>query len=223
VSFQDTSPQKWLPTIASLVVLPPWIWLAVRTKNCLQVITVHSVPFPKRTIWLTKMLALIIGAGGVFGATTELGMPWFLAIVPSATVIFFALRERVREVIPPNPVQDASAYGSSWEQYRKLRIAYLRSCMWSGAAFLSLMVMLAFADELPNAVQIGLFAFCLVALIATGAVAGLQQLKLIRWACPRCGCAFRGFWGRPWMPKNCVYCGLPREGNAIDISHANSR
>jgi len=75
VNFQDSSPQKWLPAIASLVVLPPWIWLAVRTKNCLQVITVHSIPFPKRTIWLIKILALIIGAGGVFGVTTELGTP----------------------------------------------------------------------------------------------------------------------------------------------------
>jgi hypothetical protein len=203
-------------------VLPPWIWLAVRTQNCLQVITAHTIPFPKRTIWLTKALALIIGAGGVFGATTELGMPWFLAILPSAAVVFFALRERVDEVIPPKPVQDASAYRASWEQYRKLRTTYLRSSLRPGAALLSLILVLALADKLPNVVRIGLFAFCLVALIASGAVAGLMQLKLIRWACPRCGCAFRGFWGRPWMPKNCVYCGLPREGNGTDISHASS-
>lgn len=222
MSLQDTSPQKWLPTIAPLIVLPPWIWLAVRTKNCLQVITVHSVPFPKRTIWLIKMLALIIGAGGVFGATTELGTPWFLAIVPAGTVVFFALRERVEEVIPPKPVQDAFVYRSSWEEYRKLRTAYLRSCVWPGAAFLSLIRMSAFADKLPNAVQIGLFAFCLVALIATGAVAGIKQLKWLRWPCPRCGCSFRGFWSRPWLPKTCVYCGLPREENAIVNSHANS-
>jgi hypothetical protein len=74
MTLYDTSPQKWLVTIASLIVLPPWVWLAVRTKNCLQVITVRSIPFPKRTIWLIKILALIIGAGGVFGVTTELGM-----------------------------------------------------------------------------------------------------------------------------------------------------
>jgi hypothetical protein len=222
VSFQDTSPQKWLPTIAALVVLPPWIWLAVRTKNCLQVITARTIPFPKRTIWLTKILALIIGAGGVFGAATEFGMPWFLAIVPSATVIFFALRERVEDVVPLKPVQDVSAYRSSWEQYRELRTAYWRSCIWQGAAILCLILTIALAGKLPNAVEIGLLAFCLVALIATSGVATLKQFKLIRWACPRCGCAFRGFWGTPWMPKKCVYCGLPRDGNAIGISHANS-
>jgi hypothetical protein len=223
VSFQAPSPQKWLPLIASVVVLPPWIWLAVRTKNCLQIITVRSIPFPKRTIWLIKVLALIIGAGGVFGAATKLGMPWFLAIVSSAAVIFFAVRERVEEVIPPKPVQDASAYRSSWEQYRKLRSAYVRSSIWPGAAFLALVLLSAFADKLPNAIQIALFAFCLVALIATGAAAGLKKFQWLRWPCPRCGFAFRGFWGRPWMPKNCVYCGLPREDNAIDISHANFR
>lgn len=84
--------------------------------------------------------------------------------------------------------------------------------MWPGDAFLSLVIVAAFADRLQNALQIGLISFFMVALTATGVVAGLKQLKLIRWACPRCGCAFRGFWGRPWMPKNCVYCGLPREG-----------
>jgi membrane-associated protease RseP (regulator of RpoE activity) len=193
--------------------------------DCLQVITLQCTAFhfPKRTIWLIKILALIIGAGGVFGVTTELGTPWLLAVVPSASVIFIALRERVEEVIPTKPVQDASAYRSSWEQYRKLRTAYLRSSVWPGAAFLCLIIVSTFADRLQNAAQIGLLAFFLAALIVTGTVAGLKQLKLIRWACPRCGCAFRGLWGKPWMPKNCVYCGLPREANTIDTSHANSR
>lgn len=163
-----SSQEKLLPAIASLVVLPPWIWLAVRTKNCLQAITAHSIPFPKRTIWLIKMLALIIGAGGVLGAAPELGMPWLVAI---------------------------------------------------GVA---LILVAAFADRLPKTVQIGLFPLCLVAAIAAIAVMSYRQLKWLRWPCPRCGCAFRGLW-RPWLPRNCVYCGLPREGNAIDFSHANSR
>lgn len=51
--------------MAPLVVLPPWIWLAVRTQHCLQVITAHSVPFSKRTIWLVKALAVFVGAGGL--------------------------------------------------------------------------------------------------------------------------------------------------------------
>jgi hypothetical protein len=217
-----SSQEKLLPAIASLVVLPPWIWLAVRTKNCLQAITAHSIPFPKRTIWLIKMLALIIGAGGVLGAAPELGMPWLVAIMLSSTVVFFAVRERVQEVVPPKPVQDYSAYQASWRQCRQLRSTYMWSCTWFGAIGVALILVAAFADRLPKTVQIGLFPLCLVAAIAAIAVMSYRQLKWLRWPCPRCGCAFRGLW-RPWLPRNCVYCGLPREGNAIDFSHANSR
>ena len=211
MSFQDTFLQKLLPTIASFVVLPLWLWLAVRTKNCLQVITLHTIPFPKRTIWLTKILALIIGAGGVLGATTELGMPWFLASLLSGIVIFLAFRESVQEVIPRKPVQDASAYQSAWKQYRDLRSAYMRSWTWFGTSFLSLILMNIFANKLPKVAQISLSIVCLVALMASVGVMGFTQLKWLRWPCPRCGCSFRGFWGRPWLPKNCVYCGLPKE------------
>jgi hypothetical protein len=220
VSFQDSSPQKWPPIIASLVVLPPWIWMAVRTKHCLQVITMHSIPYPKRTIWLIKILALIVGAGGVFGATAELGMPWFLAILPAGTVIFFALRESVQEIVPPKPVQDASAYQSSWQQYRHLRGTYMRSWRWFGAAFLTLILISALADKLPKTIQIGLFAFCLVAVIASVAVISVKRLKWFRWPCPRCGRSFRGSW-RPWLPRRCVYCALPRGEEGA--SHAASQ
>ena len=222
MNFQDGSPQKWLPAIASLIVLPPWIWLAVRTGHCLQAITMHSIPFAKRTIWLTKMLALIIGAGGVFGVAIELNMPWFLAILPSGTVVFFALREQVRELVPPKPVQDASVYQSSWQQYRHLRSLYMPSWGWFGAVGLSMILDAAFADKLPNTVQIGLLTLCSVAMIASISVMSFKQMKWLRWPCPRCGCAFRGFWGRPWLPKNSVYCGLPREANAIVNSQTNS-
>ena len=183
--------------------------MAVRTKHCLQIITMHSIPYSKRTIWLIKILALIVGAGGIFGAIAEVGMPWFLAILPSGTVIFFALRESVQEIVPPKPVQDASAYQSSWQQYRHLRSTYMRSWRWFGAAFLTLILISALADKLPKTIQIGLFAFCLVALIASVAVISVKRLKWSRWPCPRCGCSFRGSW-RPWLPRRCVYCGLPR-------------
>jgi hypothetical protein len=69
-----------LVLVAPLVVLPPWIWMAVRTLRCLQIITVHSIPFAKRTIWLVKTLALIVGVGGLFGAIVQVGMLWLLAI-----------------------------------------------------------------------------------------------------------------------------------------------
>jgi hypothetical protein len=218
VNVQDSF--KWPQLIAFLVVLPPWIWLAVRTQHCLQVITMHSIPFAKRTIQLTKILALIVGAGGVFGAANDMGMPWFVAILPPATVIFFAFRERVVGVIPPKPIQNESGYQPSWNEYRLLRSAYKRSWTWFGGAFLTLILMGAFADKLPNAVQIGLFALCLGAVFGSIAVISLKQLKLSRWPCPRCGCAFGGFWGTLWLPKNCVYCGLPKEVNVS--SQANS-
>jgi hypothetical protein len=213
--------EKWLPIIVSLVVLPPWIWLAVRTKNCLQAITLHSIPYPRRTIWLIKMLALIIGAGGVLGVTTEMGMPWFLAVVPSAGVVFFALGDRVQEIVPPKPVQHVSAYQASWQQYRRLRTTYMRSCRWFGATGLVLILIAASADELPKTVLPYLFALCLVAMITSTATMTFKQLKWLRWPCPRCGCAFRGLW-RPWLPRNCVYCGLPRGDKALDVTHDSS-
>jgi len=92
-----------LALIAPLIVLPPWIWMAVRTQHCLQIITVHSIPFAKRTIWLLKTLALIVGVGGLFGATVQVGMPWLLAILPGGITVFFALKESVQEVVPPKP------------------------------------------------------------------------------------------------------------------------
>jgi hypothetical protein len=214
MSLQDTSPQKWLPTIASFIVLPPWVWLAVRTKDCLQIITVRSIPFQKRTIWLIKILALIVGTGGVFGATTELGMSWLFGALLSGIVIFFALKDSVQDISPPKPVQDASAYRASWKQYWHLRSAYMRSWKWFGVAFLTLILVTAFAHKAPKPIQLGLFASCVFAVFASIAMISLKQLRWVRWPCPRCGCSFRGFWGRPWLPKTCVYCGLAREENA---------
>jgi len=188
--------------------------MAVRTQHCLQVITTHSIPFRKRTIWLIKILALIVGAGGVLGVAAQLGLPWFLAVLLAGPVIFFALRENVKDVIPPKPVQDASAHVASWQQYRHIRNAYLQSWKWFGAAFLMLLVSAALANRLPGIFQTGLLSISLAAMVGSVAVMYVKHLRWIRWACPRCGCAFRGFWGRPWLPKSCVYCGLLREDSA---------
>jgi hypothetical protein len=206
-----------LPAIASVLVLPPWIWLAVRTRHCLQIISAHTIPYSRRTIWLAKTLALIVGAGGVLGVAAQLGIPWFLAILPAAVVVFFALKENVQEIIPPKPNQDASAYQSSWLQYRHLRSDYMRSWKWVAGTGAALIALTAFADRLPNSIAVGLFALCLLAVLASFVAVNLKQLKWLRWPCPRCGCAFRGLWRRPWMPKNCVYCGLPREGNSAPV------
>jgi hypothetical protein len=215
VNLQNGPLDKGLLALAApLIVLPPWIWMALRTRHCLQVVTAHSIPFAKRTIWLVKTLALIVGVGGLFVAMAQVGIPWFLAILPGAVILFFALKESVQEVVPPKPSQYAAAYQSAWETYRLLRRDFLRSWRWFGVSFLMLILVTPFAHKMDRAVQIGLFAFCIVAVLSSTVVISLKQLKWIRWPCPRCGCAFRGFWGRLWMPKSCVYCGLPRE-NAI--------
>jgi len=51
----------------------------------------------------------------------------------------------------------------------------------------------AFADKMHRTAQIGLFAFCIVAVLFSIVRMGMKQLKWLRWPCPRCGCAFRGF------------------------------
>jgi hypothetical protein len=205
--------EKCLPLVAALLVLAPWIWLAVRTGHCLQLISTRTIPYPRRTIWLIKIVALIVGAGGVAGTAAQLGVPWLLAILPAGIVVFFALRENVQEIIPLKPNQDPSAYQSSWEQYRHLRSDYMRSWRWFGCTGVLLVLLTAFADKLSNPIRVGLFALGVAAALASIALMSLKQLKWLRWPCPRCGCAFRGLWWRPLMPKNCVYCGLPRQEN----------
>ena len=211
-----------LVLIAPLIVLPPWIWMAVRTQQCMRIITVHSIPFAKRTIWLLKTLALIVGVGGLFGAVVQVDIPWFLAILPGSIIVFFALKESVQEVVPPKPSQDAAAYQSSWETYRTLRSDFLRSWKWLGASFLMLFLTTVFADKVARTIQIILFVLCMVAVLASIVAMSIKQLRWLRWPCPRCGCSFRGFWGRLWLPKNCVYCGLPREASD-GITPAKSR
>jgi len=42
-----------------------------------------------------KVLAVIVGIGGIFGAIIQIGVPWFIAILPAGVALFFALREDV--------------------------------------------------------------------------------------------------------------------------------
>jgi hypothetical protein len=211
MNFEDSSPQKWMAAIASLLVIPPWIWMAVRTKNCLQFVTAGRIPFPKRTIWLMKVLALVVAAGGASAASADLGMPWILALLPGSIIIFFTLRENVEEIIPSKPAQDPAAYHSSWKRYWMLRSAYTQSLRWVGAAFLFTILILIFATKLPKTVGGILLCLCFVTVVVLVTTSSVRKMKLFRWPCPRCGCSFNGLWNRPWFPKNCVYCGLPRE------------
>ena len=206
------------PLVAALVVCPPWVWLSVRTKQCLRIITGHSVPFSKRSVWLIKILALIVGAGNVAGILVDLGTPWLLAIVPAGIIVFISLRESVSEVVPPKPVQDPAAYRSAWREYWRLRGAYRRSGLGFVAALVLVIVVSLAGVKLARSIQIGLFAACLVALFVSIGVMSFNQWKWLHWRCPRCGCSFRGVWGRLWLPQKCADCGLPRvEQSAIRI------
>jgi hypothetical protein len=185
--------------------------MAVRTRHCLQVITMRSIPFSKRAVWLTKVLASIVGIGGIFGAIIQIGVPWFIGILPAGVALFFALKEDVEAVVPPKPSHDAAVHQSSWQEYWRLRRDYVRSLRWFVASSLILILSAGFGDYVPRTVRTGLLAFGMVAVFASIGFMTVKELKWLRWPCPRCGCAFRGFWNRPWLPKSCVYCGLPRD------------
>jgi hypothetical protein len=208
--FPDSS-SRWGPIIAGVVVCPPWVWLAVRTQNCLRTITRRTVPFPTRTIWLLKILAIIVGAGNVGGVLSAVGLPWPFAVVAAGAVVFVALRENVTDIVPATPTQTVSAYQTSWQEYRRLRKNAKYSLIALGISFVALVVVVGTAEHyLPGAAQAALSIGFLIAWVALMIIGGYHDWKLRRWPCPRCGRAFRGFWALPWMPKRCVYCGLPR-------------
>ena len=164
MTFAGSSPpQKWPSAIGYCLVLPAWIWMAVRTKDCLRFVTGHRIPFPVRTIWLMKWFALILGAGGVAAAATDLGMPWYLALLPSAIVLLVALKEEIREIIPAKPDQGMAAYRSSWKQYWKLRSAYKRSLLWASGAFLFTISVLALGRMLPQTIGQVTLGLCFAA------------------------------------------------------------
>lgn len=187
-----------------------WVWLAVQTTSCLRVI---AIPYKRRTVWLIKLLALIVGAGGVVSVLLDAGIPWFLAAVPGGVVVLVAIREPVVDIIPPRPIQDTSAYKSAWREYHRLRrVSIRRGLLPLAVCVLSffIFVLLGFGKKLPESVWSGLIATWFIVLVASSLVASVREWKWYHWPCPRCGCSFRGAW-RWWLPKHCVYCGLPRE------------
>lgn len=210
LNFRENAPLKSFELIAFLVVCLLWISLAVRSEQCLRFISRSAIPYTRRTIWLLKILALIIGAGGIVGLAVSLGTPWFLAVLPGGIVVFFALRENVQDVVPLKPPQDVASYQLAWQEYSRLRNFYMRSWIWFGTTFGILVLAVMVSSKLPQVLQLSLLGICFVAVVASMFVTSFNHYKLQRWPCPRCGCAFRGLWGRPWLPKRCVYCGLAR-------------
>jgi hypothetical protein len=198
-------------SIAPLAIFIPWIWMAIRTGNCLRFLTGGKIPITKRTIWLLKILAIILGAGGAAGLASPLELPWYFALLLSGMVIFFAFTEQVREIIPSKPVQDPAVYRASWGLYWRLRNAYVRSLRLLCVAFLSAALAVALGERMPPVISRVLFGISFAAFVAAFIWLSARQVQFYRWACPRCGCAFNGSVHRPWFLKKCAYCGLPLE------------
>lgn len=194
---------------AGAVVYPLWIWLAVRTTNVLRIFTGHTIPFSRRAIWITKIVALIVGAGGLFTLLDDLKLRWYLAAIFPGIVVFFALREKIEAIVSPVPPQTAFAYRSSWEEYHHLSRNVRRWWFALGIAILGMVVVGAVSRVSGQSLQI-VFSIGAIFFVACWAGISFTQFKLMRWRCPRCGNSFRGFWGRPFMPRKCCYCGLPR-------------
>jgi hypothetical protein len=207
----NTGAASWGQALAGLCVSAVWTCMALRTTRCLRLITRGTIPYRRLTIWLIKVLALIVGAGGVAGALTDLGAPWFLAIVPTGIIVYFSLTENVAEVVPTKPVQDPATYRTAWQEYRRLRRAYRRSGIAFAATILLVILLTFLGWTLPPFGQAALFVACGIAFLVSIVAMSFSQWRWLHWPCPRCGCSFQGAWGRLWQPKQCVYCGLPRD------------
>ena len=214
MSFHLTNSQ--IETLAALLVWPPWIWLAIRTKQFLQAITRRSIPLSSRTIWLVKIVAIIFSAGSAPGLLVDVGIPWFVAIIPAGIIIVLSLQENVSQVIPVKPVYDASAYEAAWLEYRRLRAAYRFSILVCIFVFFLAVLLGQFVNGLPRYALVSASIAFLAAIGASLGYMGFSQVQWLFWPCPRCGCSFRGIWARLWLPKTCAYCGLPRKEQPID-------
>jgi len=206
----SNSSDRWAEGLAVLLVYPPWIWVAVRTQDALQFLSRRAVPYPVRVIWLAKSLALIVGAGGVLGVSLQVGLHWAIGVLLSGAVVIFALKEEVEGIAPPKPPQNATAYTSSWQNYRHLRKRALRLTLGFFVLFIAIAVLGAILkSRLSHPAQMTFIAVSIIGALWVLTLSYHAQWMLVRWPCPRCGCAFRGLW-RPWLPRACVYCGLRR-------------
>ena len=139
-----------------------------------------------------------------------MGLAWYFAAVPAVTVVFFALREKVEEVVIPRPPRTKTSYLPAWENYRRLRRSVILSYVGIAALFCGVVLASMLESALPAPAEKSILVF--LGLIFLGVLANLYYRfwKFSHWPCPRCGHLFRGLWGFPWLPKRCRYCGLGR-------------
>lgn len=91
-------------------------------------------------------------------------------------------------------------YAASWKRYKKLR--QLR--LLFGLGWLAVVAGVVFLGQRWHLAAVFGYFVIFVWLLATSVVGTM----LVTWPCPRCGKSFRGF--RPYLPKACSHCGLPR-------------
>jgi hypothetical protein len=212
--FADGGGGDWAQALGGLVVSALWSCMALQTTRCLRLITRGTTPYSRRTIWLIKILAIIVGPGGVAGVLVNFGAPWFLAILPAAIIAYFSLSEKVAEMVPAKPLQDPAAHRSAWREYRRLRLANRRSGIGFALSILAIVLLIFIDWKLPPFTQTALFAACGISLLVSVVATSFSQWKWLHWPCPRCGYSFQGQWVKLRQPKKCVYCGLPRDEEA---------
>lgn len=201
---------SWFLLVGGSFVCAAWVWFAVRTQHCLRIITRGAMPYSSRTIWLLKILAIIVGAGNVAGLIIAAGAPWALAVIPSAIVVLVALGEKVTGIVVTRPPQTAFAYRSAWAEYRRLRARAARAALVVPALFAAIVLISLAGQRLPEKIERVVWAGFAIAFVASFFALSYHNYQLQRWRCPRCGRFFRGFWRWPLPTKQCAYCGLPR-------------
>lgn len=195
---------------AGIGVCSLWVWMAVRTMQCLRLTTRAAIPFSLQAVWISKAISLLAGAGAVSLMLVEGGVAWYFGIVPTAVIAWFSLRETVTSVVPQKPVQTSTAHDAAWLEYRRLRRSYRRS-LWIIALPVLGAVAVGFVPDCASASTWTLFKVLLLALLcACTVIVGFRLQRVRYWPCPRCGCAFGGRWGDSKLPSQCAFCGLPR-------------
>jgi hypothetical protein len=194
---------------AGILVCAVWVLASARTTVVLRNITRRSVAHTRRLVWLIKIIAMIVGAGTIFGLSTDFGLHWLLGGFLSTLVVLFALTDKVEAIVPTPPPQNRLAYSRAWQEYKRLRkdavipaiLLVLLGLSWIA---LTAELQTRLTSHTLN-ILFWIVIFAAIVLLVTGTYNGW---KLTYWACPRCGHCFRSLWVASIMPKQCNHCGL---------------
>jgi hypothetical protein len=206
-----------VPVVLTVAVCAAWVWLSVRTSDCLRVITRGTALYSRRTVLLIKIVATVVAAPNVAGAAASFGANWFLDGFLGGVVVLLAVLDKAVEISPATPPQMPSSYSESWQQYlglRKQLVIY--ALILIGLVVASFLTAVALGTRLTEHASTVLFwsVSCLATLTFVGYA--YNTWKFTYWPCPRCGCRFRGPFS--WaLPKKCSHCGLPQWREDSDL------